>query len=107
MPFFVLTSSINFIDSSEISKPKEGNSRNFGVGKNLLNEFIDIIILYDILTYLAIILLCPCPGRNFIVWFKQRKLTIFGGNCQYHPLTFNSTNHSCFQISNKHAFFTD
>ena len=49
-----------FIDSSEISKPKEGVAKKLGGGKNLrknlLNEFLNIIILYDIWIFIAITL---------------------------------------------------
>ncbi len=68
-PRLVGMSSMNFSDSSEMSKPKEGLIRKFGIGKNLrknlLKEFITIPIVYY--------LLCSDTNGDSGIGLEQRK----------------------------------
>ncbi len=102
-PFFVFTSSTNFNDSSEISKPKEGVERKAGTGKNLrknlLNKLLNIPILYDILVFLATILrplFNPSADRNPLICKKKIKLAFLVGNRENHALAFNPPDHPRF-----------
>src|SRR3989344_4057194 len=66
IPLFAGRNSTNFSDSSEISRPKDGATRNLGVGKNLLYKFRNIITLYDINYRIAIILREFRPGFHHL-----------------------------------------
>src|SRR3989338_87875 len=58
IPVFAGTSSINFNDSSEISRPKEGAIKNRGVGKNRLYKLRNIPVLYPVVDFCDSFYLC-------------------------------------------------